>query len=142
MFKRKDGEVMPKLTEKQKRFCEEYLIDLNATQAAARAGYKNPEIGRQLITKNNVLNYINELRKEQSQRTGINADTVLKELEKIALADTDISGKEKIKALELLGKHLGMFKDKLELETDTDLKISIDYGGDENESDDTSKSGI
>jgi len=133
---------MPKLTEKQKRFCEEYLIDLNATRAAARAGYKNPEIGRQLITKNNVLNYINELRKEQSQRTGINADTVLKELEKIALADTDISGKEKIKALELLGKHLGMFKDKLELETDTDLKISIDYGGDENESDDTSKSGI
>ncbi len=103
---------------------------------------KNPEIGRQLITKNNVLNYINELRKEQSQRTGINADTVLKELEKIALADIDISGKEKIKALELLGKHLGMFKDKLELETDTDLKISIDYGGDENESDDTSKSGI
>ncbi|WP_419069874.1 terminase small subunit, partial [Ruminococcus sp.] len=36
---------MPKLTEKQKRFGEEYLIDLNATQAAARAGYKNPEIG-------------------------------------------------------------------------------------------------
>ena len=133
---------MPKLTEKQKRFGEEYLIDLNATRAAARAGYKNPEIGRQLITKNNVLNYINELRKEQSQRTGINADTVLKELEKIALADTDISGKEKIKALELLGKHLGMFKDKLELETDTDLKISLDYEGDENESDDTSKSGI
>ena len=105
---------MPKLTEKQKRFCEEYLIDLNATRAAARAGYKNPEIGRQLITKNNVLNYINELRKEQSQRTGINADTVLKELEKIALADTDISGKEKIKALELLGKHLGMFGERKE----------------------------
>ena len=80
----------------------------------ARAGYKNPEIGRQLITKNNVLNYINELRKEQSQRTGINADTVLKELEKIALADTDISGKEKIKALELLGKHLGMFSERKE----------------------------
>ena len=104
---------MPKLTEKQKRFGEEYLIDLNATQAA-RAGYKNPEIGRQLITKNNVLNYINELRKEQSQRTGINADIVLKELEKIALADTDISGKEKIKALELLGKHLGMFSERKE----------------------------
>ena len=105
---------MPKLTEKQKRFGEEYLIDLNAPQAADRAGYKNPEIGRQLITKNNVLNYINELRKEQSQRTGINADTVLKELEKIALADTDISGKEKIKALELLGKHLGMFSERKE----------------------------
>lgn len=36
-----------KLTEKQKRFCEEYLIDLNATQAATRAGYKNAEIGRE-----------------------------------------------------------------------------------------------
>ena len=60
------------------------------------------------------MNYINELRKEQSQRTGINADTVLKELEKIALADTDISGKEKIKALELLGKHLGMFSERKE----------------------------
>lgn len=145
MFKRKDGEVMPKLTEKQKRFCEEHLIDLNATQAAIRAGY-SPKTAEQtaarLLRNVKVQNYINELRKEQSQRTGINADTVLKELEKIALADTDISGKEKIKALELLGKHLGMFKDKLELETDTDLKISIDYGGDENESDDTSKSGI
>ena len=46
-----------KLTEKQKRFCEEYLVDLNATQAAARAGYKDPNIVRQLITKNNVSQY-------------------------------------------------------------------------------------
>lgn len=103
-----------KLTEKQKRFCEEYLIDLNATQAATRAGYKNAEIGRQLITKNNILAYLKELRKKQSERTGINADTVLKELKKIALAEADISGKEKIKALELLGKHLGMFSERKE----------------------------
>lgn len=105
---------MPTLTEKQKRFCEEYLVDLNATQAAIRAGYKNAEIGRQLITKNNVLKYLKELREAQSKRTGINADTVLKELEKIALADAEISGKEKIKALELLGKHLGMFNERKE----------------------------
>lgn len=142
MFKRKDGEVMPKLTEKQKRFCEEYLIDLNATQAAIRAGYKNPEIGRQIITKNNVSEYLNSLMKKRSENTGVTAEKVVKELESIAFIETEITGKEKIKALELLGKHLGMFKDKLELETDTDLKISIDYGGDENESDDTSKSGI
>ena len=133
---------MPKLTEKQKRFGEEYLIDLNATQAAARAGYKNPEIGRQLITKNNVSEYLNSLMKKRSENTGVTAEKVVKELESIAFIETEITGKEKIKALELLGKHLGMFKDKLELETDTDLKISIDYGGDENESDDTSKSGI
>ena len=80
--------------------------------------------------------------KKRSENTGVTAEKVVKELESIAFIETEITGKEKIKALELLGKHLGMFKDKLELETDTDLKISIDYGGDENESDDTSKSGI
>lgn len=103
-----------KLTEKQKRFCEEYLVDLNATQAAIRAGYKNAAIGRQLITKNYVLEYLNKLRQQQSERTGVTADTVLKELEKIALSDVEVSGKEKIKALELLGKHLGMFNGQTE----------------------------
>ena len=101
-----------KLTEKQKRFCEEYLVDLNATQAAVRAGYKNSDVGRKLVTKSHVLNYISELQKEQSKRTGISADNVLKELQKVAFADADISGKEKIKALELLGKHLGLFAEQ------------------------------
>ena len=138
---------MPKLTDKQKRFCEEYLIDLNATQAAIRAGYKNSDIGRQLITKNHVSEYIEKLKKERSKRTEITVDRVLEELAAIAFSDrTDIakiedggvviftptdqldkdakktisgieSGKDgtkvktydKIKALELIGKHLGMF---------------------------------
>lgn len=133
--KRKDGEVMPKLTEKQKRFCEEYLIDLNATQAAKRSGYKNAEIGRQLITKNNVLKYLNELREAQSKRTGVNADTVLKELKKIALADTEISGKEKIKALELIGKHLGMFSERKEDDNDnSEITFNIVPASQKNES--------
>ena len=110
--KRKEGEVMPKLTDKQKRFCEEYLIDLNATQAAIRAGYKNPEIGRQIITKNNVSEYLNSLMKKRSENTGVTAEKVVKELESIAFIETEITGKEKIKALELLGKHLGMFSEK------------------------------
>jgi phage terminase small subunit len=138
---------MSKLTDKQKRFCEEYLIDLNATQAAIRAGYKNSNIGRQLITKNYVSEYIEKLKKERSKRTEITVDRVLEELAAIAFSDrTDIakiedggvvtftptdqldkdakktisgieSGKDgtkvktydKIKALELIGKHLGMF---------------------------------
>lgn len=102
---------MAKLTEKQKRFCEEYLIDLNATQAALRAGYKNSDVGRRLVTKSHVSAYIEKLREEQQQRTEITADTVLGELAKIAAADgVEITGKEKIKALELLGKHLGLFQ--------------------------------
>ena len=101
---------MAKLTEKQKRFCEEYLIDLNATKAALRAGYKNSDVGRRLVTKSHVSAYIEKLRKDQSKRTEITADTVLGELAKIAAAeDVEITGKEKIKALELLGKHLGLF---------------------------------
>ena len=106
-----------KLTEKQKRFCEEYLIDLNATQAAVRAGY-SPKTAEQaaarLLRNVKVQEYLNILREKQSERTQITADMVLKELEKIALAEADISGKEKIKALELLGKHLGMFSERKE----------------------------
>lgn len=138
---------MPKLTEKQKRFCEEYLIDLNATQAAIRAGYKNADIGRRLVTKSHVSEYIEKLRREQSKRTEITADRVLAELAAIAFSDrtelarvgecgevtftptdrlgddikktiagiengkygTKVTSYDKVKALELLGKHLGLF---------------------------------
>ncbi|MCR4646277.1 MAG: terminase small subunit [Oscillospiraceae bacterium] len=101
------------MTNKQKRFCEEYLIDLNATQAAIRAGY-NPKTarsqGQRMLTKVDIVLYLQRLREEQSERTSITADTVLTELQRIALSDVKITGKEKIKALELLGKHLGLFQ--------------------------------
>ena len=141
---------MPKLTEKQKRFCEEYLIDLNATQAAIRAGYKNADIGRRLVTKSHVMEYIEQLRRKQSKRTDITADRVLQELAAIAFSDrtelakvssmgtveftptdslpdnakkviagieegkygTKITSYDKVKALELLGKHIGIFDGK------------------------------
>lgn len=103
---------MPKLTEKQKRFCEEYLIDLNATQAAKRSGYSEKtafSIGVENLKKPLIQEYLQELMKSRSEQTGITAEKVIDELQKIAFAETDISGKEKMKALELLGKHLGMF---------------------------------
>ena len=68
---------MAKLTEKQKRFVEEYLIDLNATQAAIRAGYK-VDNARQTATENLAKPYIAEAIEkalaERSRRTGINQD--------------------------------------------------------------------
>ena len=103
---------MPKLTEKQKRFCEEYLIDFNATQAALRAGYSQKtaySIGDENLRKPEIQSEIQTLIQKRSERTGINADSVIKELVKIAFAETEITGKEKMKALELLGKHLGLF---------------------------------
>lgn len=75
------------LTDKQRRFVDEYLVDLNATQAAKRAGYKDPNIGRQLITKNNVSEEIQRRKKELSDRTGITQERVLREFAKIAFFD-------------------------------------------------------
>lgn len=105
---------MAKLTDKQKRFCEEYLIDLNATQAALRAGYKAKTArsqGQRMLTKVDIQRHITDLMKERSDRTALTSDSVLQELSRIAMAqDVEITGKEKLKALELLGKHLGLFQ--------------------------------
>lgn len=144
------------MTKKQKRFIEEYLIDLNATQAAIRAGY-SPDtakaIGCENLTKPDIRAYIDRAMAERSKRTGVNADRVVQELAKIAFVNAtevidpktatvkedalpedtaaiqsvkvktfgedglerEIKMADKLKALEMLGRHLGMFKDKLEL---------------------------
>jgi len=78
---------MAGLSKKQARFVEEYLIDLNATAAAGRAGYKDPNIGRQLITKNNVSEAIQEALQQRSRRTEITQDRVLQEFARIAFFD-------------------------------------------------------
>ena len=144
------------MTKKQKRFIEEYLIDLNATQAAIRAGY-SPDtakaIGCENLTKPDIRAHIDRAMAERSKRTGVNADRVVQELAKIAFVNVtevidpktatvredalpedtaaiqsvkvktfgedglerEIKMADKLKALEMLGRHLGMFKDKLEL---------------------------
>ena len=137
------------MTPKQSRFVEEYLIDLNATQAAIRAGYapKNADVqGPDLLGK--LGNEINAALAARSVRTGINADRVVRELARVAFADpravfswgpggvrlnssgwlsgddaaiiaevseTRVKLCDKLKALELLGRHLGMFSDKLQV---------------------------
>lgn len=159
------------MTKKQKRFVEEYLIDLNATQAAIRAGY-SPDtagsIGAENLKKPEIKSRIDKEMAERSRRTGINQDRVLQELARIGFAkitdvvdpetakiktdasDDDLACIQSIKikpnefgterevklydkksALVDLGKHLGLFKDKLELNGDMDLNITIDYGEDD-----------
>ena len=165
---------MAKLTAKQKKFVEEYLIDLNATQAAIRAGYSTEsakEIGCENLTKPNVKVEIDKAIAERSRRTGINQDRVLRELAKIAFVnpgdvinlnqatvksdakeedlaaiasvkiknipteDGEITEREiklcdKLKALDLLGKHLGIY-DKHEAE-DRNLTITINKASEKN----------
>lgn len=159
---------MAKLTKKQKMFVEEYLIDLNATQAAIRAGYSPDtaaEIGRQNLIKLEIKNSIDKAIAERSKRTGVNADRVVRELAKIAFykasdiinfedatlkadaseddlavvqsikvktiptqngdgEEREIKLADKIRALELLGKHLGMYIDKSKIEVEPSKKFA------------------
>ena len=143
------------LTEKQKRFAEEYLIDLNATQAAIRAGYSAKtanEQGSRLLANVSIQKAISKAIAERSGRTKISQDRVVNELAKIAflniadlidqngnmksnvsrddiewmrsrgietengyVKETEFRLTSKLKALELLGRHLGMFTDRVEL---------------------------
>lgn len=176
---RKAVKIVAKLTEKQQRFCDEYLIDLNATQAAIRAGYKEKtaySMGQRLLKNVEVQNQLQKRKLDRVERTEITQDMVLFELANIAfsnvadyagivekdvmiehegtetpLLDNDgnpvkyrtvepvltadltenqkralavikkgrdgfeIKTYDKIRALELLGKHLGMFTDKVEV---------------------------
>lgn len=150
---------MRKLTPKQQRFVDEYLVDLNATQAAIRAGYSPKtagQIGERLLKKVEIQQALAKRMKAREQRTEVTQDRVVKELAKVAFGDprnvmtwgpggvklkdsaelTDdeaafvsevsetttehggslkLKTNDKLKALELLGKHLGMFKEKVEV---------------------------
>lgn len=80
------------MTNKQKRFCEEYLIDLNATQAAVRAGYSTSTagaIGAENLKKPQIRAHIDKALAEQSKRTGVTADRVVRELAKVAFVNSD-----------------------------------------------------
>jgi phage terminase small subunit len=82
--------AMAKLTKKQQTFVDEYLIDLNATQAAIRAGYSPQtakEIAAENLTKPNIADAILRAMAERSRRTGINADRILLEMAKIGFAN-------------------------------------------------------
>lgn len=112
------------LTAKQTAFVQEYLVDLNATQAAIRAGYSQRragEIGYQLLQKTTVQEAIKAAMDERGDRTHITQDFVLAELYKIATQGADdgpessLKYSNKLKALELLGKHMAMFTERSEV---------------------------
>lgn len=80
---------MPRLTPKQSRFVEEYLTDLNATQAAIRAGYRQQNagiIGFENLTKPYIRDAIEAAQRERSARTGITADRVVQEIARVAFS--------------------------------------------------------
>lgn len=122
------------LTGKQKRFVEEYLVDLNATQAAIRAGYREKtagQIGFENLKKPEIQEAVAKAIQERQARTEITQDRVLSELGRVAFADADdgaessLKYSNKLKALEMLGKHLGIF-DRLDKVTSEGVQIIDD----------------
>ena len=109
---------MANLTPKQQRFVEEYLIDLNATQAAIRAGYSEKtaqEIGSENLSKPMVAKAIAEAQEKLSNKTQVTVEMVvqglLNEAKDLSEGSTQSA---RVSAWAHLGKHLGMFKDKVE----------------------------
>lgn len=131
--------VVIKLTAKQEAFCDEYMIDLNATRAAIRAGYSEDsakQIASENLSKPDVAERIIELKAERSSRTEITSDYVLSNLKEVAercmvtvpVMEYDHDEKKMVKtgeykfehsgankSLELLGKHLGIFVERKEI---------------------------
>jgi len=108
-----------KLTDKQAFFCKEYIKDFNATRAAKASGYSEKTAGRiggENLQKLEIQKEIKRLMSKRIERTEISADRVVQELAKIGFSDEfNIEGfdrldmKDKIKAIELLGRHVGAF---------------------------------
>jgi phage terminase small subunit len=106
------------MTEKQKMFIKEYLKDLNATQAAIRAGYSEDSakvIGCENLTKPYIAEEIEKELSARTKKVEIDAEYVLNNLKKVAetsMERNDSAGANK--SLELLGKYLKLFTDKTE----------------------------
>ena len=142
-----------KLTAKRQRFCDEYLVDLNGTQAAIRAGY-SAKTARQMAAENMakpaIKAYIGKRMADKEAELVADQAEVLKYLTSVLRGNSKsevvvVEGtgdgcsearsiqkapdeKERLKAAELLGKAHMMFTDKVQQEVDMDLNITVDYG--------------
>lgn len=114
--------MIRKLTPRQDRFCREYVIDQNGAQAALRAGYSKKAANVracEMLNFPHIQERIAVLQKKVNDKLEVSAARIVQELATIAFVDQTDLGKvvkcsDKINALELLGKHLKMFTDKVE----------------------------
>ena len=139
-----------KLTPKQEMFVKEYLVDLNATQAAIRAGYSKKtadRIGPELLGKTCVARAIEEANQKRAEKLELSAEWVLENLKNVAVrcqqaepvmvfdyrtkemvetGEYQFDSKGANRALELIGKHLGIFENRLNLTGSVGVKIVDD----------------
>lgn len=109
---------MAQLTDKQRAFVEEYLIDLDATKAAKRAGYSKRsagQIGNENLKKPKIKNAIAKERDKRQERTRVTQDMVIEGLLKEAqFHEEGTSHSARISAWKALGEHLGLFVEQSE----------------------------
>ena len=123
---------MYKLTAKQERFVAEYLIDLNATQAAIRAGYSEKTaqmIGSENLSKPMIADAVAAAQAKRSERTEVTQDYVLAVITETierCQQPADHNPAAVLKGAELLGRHLAMFTDKHQHGVNIDLIVSRD----------------
>lgn len=119
---------MQKLSPKQERFAREYLLDLNATQAAIRAGYSPKtaqEQASRLLSNVMVAARVAELKAKRAEKVDRTAHDVLNDIIAVTAQARDEGDlKTALKGLELQGKHLGMFTDKLQTEHSGGISIT------------------
>ena len=116
------------LTPKQRRFVDEYLVDLNATQAARRAGYSErtaAAIGAENLRKPQIAAAIEQAQGARSERARVTQDMVLKGL----LGEATYHGEgashsARVTAWSTLGKHLGMFSDRVDHGGEVQIRVS------------------
>ena len=146
------------MKDRQRRFADEYLIDLNAEAAAVRAGY-SPRYARgnayKLVARSGIKEYIEKRMAEKESELIADQNEVLRYLTAVMRGESTSeeiivegigdgrskarklkktpSEKDRLKAAELIGKRYGLFTDKIETDVDMDLNITIDYGDNDNE---------
>ncbi len=142
-----------KLTIKQQRFADEYIISGNATDAAIKAGYakraayqqgaenlKKPHIktyiderleainSAKIADQEEVLQYLTAVMRGETESTVVVVEGDGDGVSRARLIDKNPDEKEKLKAAELLGKRYGAFTDKVEVGADLELNVKVDYG--------------
>lgn len=118
------------LTSTQKRFLEEYIKDYNGTRAYMRAqpnaSYDTANaISCRILKKPEAHEYLDQLEGEKFKELRINAEHIATELAKIAFMDDTASQKDKMKAIELLQKQLGLQQQKITADVSTNINIDI-----------------
>ena len=120
------------ITERQLRFCEEYTKDCNATQAAIRAGYSPRsahQIGYENLRKPEIQERLGKLQEETARRNEVTLDEIINDLRRLRdeAFETGSYGAA-ARAIELLGKTIGAYRDRVDNRTDVTPTVASLFG--------------